>query len=221
MLARLSNSAAIWPTRASLISTLGENGACFSYAQRCSHFHFRYRTGVLVVREAGWCARLQLTAYPLGGSNVSESSTSSSGPVSFPSPAELPSLYSLNAIAVAAGTGSVLAGGYCLWRNARNLGDEDGARTAILFGVLGTAIMFASSWYEPEEWNLPGSLYQAAQAGIALLFAHQTQGATMKAHEAAGGSFYSSWRAAGIGLLISLALVAALLAWFGTDVLAA
>ncbi len=126
-------------------------------------------------------------------------------------------LYSIRGIDIATFFGSLVAGGYLLSRNFRQLGDSEAARNSILLGLLGITAVFTAAFQLPDmdarQARLVRFVFQAVQVGAVHLAARRFQGAALAEHEASGGTFFSGWRAAGVGLLFALGIMAALVAF--------
>lgn len=116
-----------------------------------------------------------------------------------------PRLYSISAIDVATAFGSWLAGAVLISRNYSRLGDLDAARNAILVGIGATlalaAVVLSIPVPESGERAL-GYGVQGTQVAVVHLLASRLQRASLDSHAAAGGEFYSRWRALGVSLLV-------------------
>jgi hypothetical protein len=126
-------------------------------------------------------------------------------------PAPKPKLYSVVAIDIATVVGSWLAGAVLISRNYSRLGDRDAARNAILFGIAATvalAVVILSIVVPENAERGVRYVSEGVQVGMIHLLASRFQGAALKSHEAAGGEFYSRWRAFGIGILVLPAVIA-------------
>ncbi|HEX5065028.1 MAG TPA: hypothetical protein VFY49_02865 [Myxococcota bacterium] len=116
-----------------------------------------------------------------------------------------PKLYSASGIDVATFFGSWLAGAILISRNFSRLGNPDAARNAIIIGAAGTiALAFVAL-----SLAVPASAeralqhgFQAVQVAVIHLVVSRAQGAPLKEHTAAGGEYFSRWRALGISLLV-------------------
>lgn len=133
-------------------------------------------------------------------------------PYSIPSaqladPAEVSSrLYKPLAVGLATFLGSPLAGAYVLTRNMRHLGLGDANRYVWLIAVgLLLATMVCAVLLPEGVPSIPFTVVQILAMGA--LSKHYT-GEELARHLEQEGAFHSNWRAAGIGLLFMLLLVA-------------
>ncbi len=116
-------------------------------------------------------------------------------------------LYSPKQVAAAAFLGSPIAGCWLLASNFDALDQPATRRRSLLWGLLSTLVLFVLSLFLPKSF--PNSVLPIAYTVAIYHLATQYQGAAFAAHRAAGGSRYSSWRVAGIGLafLAAVAIV--------------
>jgi hypothetical protein len=122
-------------------------------------------------------------------------------------------LYSSLAIAIATFFGGPLAAGILVRRNSLNLGRPQQARSALVLGIVFTALLFFLVYSIPERIiDSVGLIMPVVYTAIILLVVDKVQGDALKAHREQKRPFYSGWRAAGVGAL-SFALI------FGTGVL--
>jgi len=117
---------------------------------------------------------------------------------------EQPKLYSVAAIDLASGLFSVFAGFVLLSRNFSRLGNSDAARNSLLVGLFATFIWFLTIGIlmVPCDLNrLAALLSQGVQVLIIHILMSRFQKTAIQEHEAAGGKFYSRWRAVGAGVM--------------------
>ena len=121
-------------------------------------------------------------------------------------------LYSERSISLATYLGGPLAAGILLRRNFLNLGNEKNALWALLLGIISTAALFIAIFSIPETIieKVPNALLPLIYTGVIYFFVHRLQGTQLKQHKDNGGVFYSAWRAAGIGLVYSVILIASI-----------
>lgn len=119
-------------------------------------------------------------------------------------------LYKIGAVGLATFLGSPLAGAYLLGKNLQVLGrgGETGAVWGIAIAIF--LVCMALAFILPE--SVPAIPFTIAQVAGMFFLAQQRIGPTVVLHTEQGGALYSNWRAAGIGLLFGLGVVAALLA---------
>ncbi|AXT46766.1 MULTISPECIES: hypothetical protein [Chromobacterium] len=121
--------------------------------------------------------------------------------------------YKLNspaAVAIATFIGSGLAGAWLMAENCKMLGQRDQLKKVWGLGVGLPFVMLALSLVLPD--SVPGMVFTVAQTVVMQMLAKQRFETALAAHGASGGSVFSKWRAAGIGLLFALALLAVLIA---------
>jgi len=130
--------------------------------------------------------------------------TPAAGPETAPPPAYR--LYSTGQMTGATVLGSPLAGCWLLASNYEALGDRAARNRTWLTGILATAGAMALGYFLPD--NFPDSVIAISYTlGFREHF-RLSQGTVFKKHIAAGGGRYSNWRAAGIGLLCLVGLLA-------------
>ncbi|MGH0029297.1 MAG: hypothetical protein ACQGVC_05875 [Myxococcota bacterium] len=123
-------------------------------------------------------------------------------------------LYDLRALEIATFLGSCFAGAFLAWRNFRSLGEHDAARNSLLLGVAGLIVVAVAALLievpERAERSL-GFAIQGAQVAAVHVLAKRGLASIYSAHSAAGGEFYSRWRAAGIAFLLFVPVAAVFL----------
>lgn len=117
-------------------------------------------------------------------------------------------LYSLGAVTVGTICGSVIGGLPLASKNFSALGDDDRARKCLWLGVGGTVLLCGASLALPEDVPIPNSVFHWIQIGIVVPYVKHAQGTMVEAHKILGGPFYSKWRAAAVGLMCAVAIVA-------------
>lgn len=124
-------------------------------------------------------------------------------------------LYSQKAIAIATFFGGFLAAGILIRRNFVNMEKERLGLNALFIGILTTVLLFIGVLQLPENVIdvIPGFLISAIYTFIVFLIVRYTQGVRLKQHKEENLPFYSAWRAAGVGLLCSILISAALFAY--------
>jgi hypothetical protein len=114
--------------------------------------------------------------------------------------------YSIKSISIATFFGGPIAAAILMRRNFLNLNEDQKALNSLFIGIISTILLFAAIFMIPEPvWDkIPGTILPAIYTGIIFLIADRTQGQTLKMHKENKGSFFSAWRATGIGLLFTL-----------------
>lgn len=117
-------------------------------------------------------------------------------------------LYSSKSISGATFLGGPLAAGYLISENFKALDKPDEGRKSLIIGILTTIILFGGMFMLPEKIidKIPSQLIPLIYTGIIWGIVEWTQGETLKVHKEKENSFFSGWKAAGIGL-ISLIIV--------------
>ncbi len=125
-------------------------------------------------------------------------------------PAEQHALYTPRAVGLATFLGGPLAGTVVMAMNYRRVGRPASAVKAILGGLAGTAALGALAFVLPE--HSPGFLLGLIPLFVMVKLASTLQGETVNRHKYAGGKIASMWKAAGVGLLSLILLVAVVFA---------
>ncbi len=119
-------------------------------------------------------------------------------------------LYSIAGVGLATFIGTPLAGAWLLAHNLQLLGKAD--RVAMVWGVSIALLLITLvlAFVLPEE--VPALPFAIAQLMAMIMLAKNLMEAELKQHTEAGGAYLSNWRAAGIGLLFTLAVAALMFA---------
>lgn len=114
-------------------------------------------------------------------------------------------LYSLAAVGWATFFGTPLAGAYVLNHNLKALGLLDKLKATWLLAIGLLLVVTALAFVLPD--NAPGTAFTVAQMMAMYYYAKQLHAPALDAHRAQQGTFFSNWRAVGIGLLMLLAVL--------------
>lgn len=128
--------------------------------------------------------------------------------------------YSLKSISIATFLGGPIAAAILMRRNFLNLNEDKKALNTLFIGILSTILLFVGIFSIPETvWDkIPNSILPAIYTGIIYLIAERYQGQTLKGHKENSGSFFSAWRATGIGFLFTLIMFVGIFGYvFATD----
>jgi len=117
-------------------------------------------------------------------------------------------LFKISGIGIATFFGSLLAGGFLLARNFKNLGNEAAAKKALIYSAIATVAVFAIALLIPEDVNIPNLVFTIPQIIVIVQIAKQQQGNAIARHVEAGGQLASDWKAFGISLLVLLVVMA-------------
>ncbi|MFA5296657.1 MAG: hypothetical protein WC389_00435 [Lutibacter sp.] len=117
-------------------------------------------------------------------------------------------LYSSKAISGATFLGGPLAAGYLVSENFKALNKPDKGRKSLIIGIITTIILFGGIFMLPEKIidSIPRQLIPLIYTGIIWGIVEWKQGDILKAHKENDNSFFSAWRATGIGF-ISLIII--------------
>lgn len=127
-----------------------------------------------------------------------------------PALGNMPPLYSIAAVGLATFLGTTLAGAWLMAHNLQLLGKAD--RVTMVWGIAVALFLLTLvlAFVLPED--VPALPFAIAQLIGMILLARNLMEAELKQHAEAGGAFLSNWRAAGIGILFTLAVVALMFA---------
>lgn len=117
-------------------------------------------------------------------------------------------LYSSKAIGGAAFLGGPLAASYMIGENFKALNKPNEGKISLIIGIIFTIILFSGIFIIPENIidKIPSQLIPLIYTGLFVGFVEWKQGEILKLHKENGNSFFSGWRAAGIGF-ISLIII--------------
>ena len=117
--------------------------------------------------------------------------------------------YSSKSIGTATFIGGPLVAGYLISENFKALNKPDEGKKYLIIGIITTIVLFGGMFLLPEKTidKIPKQLIPLIYTGLIWGFVEWTQGDALKLHKENGNSFFSGWRAAGMGL-ISLAILA-------------
>lgn len=118
-------------------------------------------------------------------------------------------LYSSKAISGATFLGGPLAAGYLIGENFKAIDKPIEGRNSLIIGIISTIILFGGVFMIPENIidKIPRQLIPIIYTVIIWGIVEWKQGDVLKAHEENNNSFFSGWRAAGIGFISLLILV--------------
>ncbi|MEQ3691596.1 MAG: hypothetical protein ABNG98_08815 [Flavobacterium sp.] len=118
--------------------------------------------------------------------------------------------FSKNAIGIATFFGGPLAAGYLVSENYKSLDKRDDALNALFIGIGSTIILFLGLYMVPDNIidKVPSQLLPIIYTAIIYYIVDLKQGEVLKLHEKNGNSFYSGWKAAGIGFVCLLIMTA-------------
>ena len=117
-------------------------------------------------------------------------------------------LYSPGQVALAAFLGSPIAACWFFGRNYRQLGHPKSATQCLIWGAVGTVILFVVTFHLPDRF--PNLVIPIGYTAGLLQAAKYIHGSTVTQHIAAGGRLGSWWTVVGISLLFLVVVVAVL-----------
>ncbi|RED43412.1 hypothetical protein DFQ10_10510 [Winogradskyella eximia] len=122
--------------------------------------------------------------------------------------------YSQKSIGLATFIGGPLAAGYLIKENYKALNENDKGKTALIISILATVAIFGTLFLIPEAImdKVPNMVIPAVYTGIIYLIVNKIHGTILDTHEAHNNTFYSGWKAAGIGLISLIVLMAIIVA---------
>ena len=117
--------------------------------------------------------------------------------------------YSLESISLATFLGGPIAAAILIRRNYLNVNEDQKALNTLFIGILSTLLLFTVIFSLPESfWDkIPNFIVPGIYTGIIFMIAERTQGQMIKEHKENNGSFFSAWRATGIGLLFTVIML--------------
>jgi len=123
--------------------------------------------------------------------------------------------YSQKAIGIATFIGGPLAAGYLIRENYLSLNKPDAGKKALIFGLLVTVLLFTGIFMLPDAVinKIPRGILPAIYTGIIYLIVEKIQGKILNEHKTNNNTFYSGWKAAGIGLISLVVISVGILAY--------
>ncbi|WP_397362459.1 hypothetical protein [Olleya sp. R77988] len=117
-------------------------------------------------------------------------------------------LHSAKAISGATFLGEPLAAGYLISENFNALNKPDEGRKSLIIGIITTIVLFGGIFLIPQNIieKLPRVLIPSIYTAIIWAIVEWKQGDDLKIHKENENSFFSGWRAAGVGF-ISLLII--------------
>lgn len=122
-------------------------------------------------------------------------------------------LFKISGIGVATFFGTVLAGGYLMYRNYKNLGKHAEAKQALIWSGIAVVVVVGIALALPENMNSPSIGFTVVQVVVITQLAKKFFSDALLEHELHGGKLASNWLAFGIALLVLLILAVVLVAF--------
>lgn len=125
------------------------------------------------------------------------------------------SLYSQRSISIATYIGGPIAAGILIRRNFINLGKENEGQKSLIIGIIATFLLFIGLYITPEDIldKIPNMAIPLIYTAIVYFVVERSQGQDLKNHQINEGLFYSTWKAAGIGGVYLVVMVAGVFAY--------
>lgn len=130
-------------------------------------------------------------------------------------------VYSQSAIAIATLFGGPFASAWLIAKNFQAFQRPSPARMSLWIGVIISLLIIIFIFFTPEAIlsKIPNTILPFIYSAAAYVVVERTQGDELQSHKMSGGSFYSRWRAVGIGAIIMVLfiLVIGLVAFINGD----
>lgn len=117
-------------------------------------------------------------------------------------------LYSKKAVMIGTMLGGPLAGAYLLAKNFKTVNKSERVAQAWTIGIIAFFVLILLGFFILEQ--VPNFLFIFFYAWMGHFAAEKMQGDFLDKHEEEGGTFYSNWRAAGIGVIAAAIFLALL-----------
>jgi hypothetical protein len=124
-------------------------------------------------------------------------------------------LYSTKSISIATFIGGPLAASILLRKNYINLGKEKNGKLSLIIGIISTILLLVLMFIIPEDVidKIPSTIIPAIYTVIIYFIIERLIGKELKSHKESKNNFYSGWKAAGIGAISAVVLLAAVFAY--------
>ncbi|WP_298512498.1 hypothetical protein [uncultured Kordia sp.] len=131
-------------------------------------------------------------------------------------------LYTKRAIGIATFIGGPIAAGYLIRENYNELQEESKGNNILIISIVATIALFVLIFSIPESFinKIPNVVIPAIYTALITFWVEHTFGSIFKQHEENKYSFYSVWRAVGIGVVSLLIMLVGIFGYvyFSTDV---
>jgi len=122
-----------------------------------------------------------------------------------------PKLYKDRTIYIGTLLGGPLVAGYLVAENFKVFGEQDKIKITWAISIVATIVIFSAIFLIPDVDKIPRFIIPLAYSAIAQSLVKKYQGAIIQQHLDKGAKAYSGWRAAWIGLVGAIILMALLL----------
>lgn len=117
-------------------------------------------------------------------------------------------LYKDKAIYLGTFIGGPLVAGYLIAENFKQLGQLGKVKTTWIISILSTIVIFGGLFLIPNVEKVPNYIIPIIYTGITQILVKKFQEDAIKAHIETGGQAFSNWRAAWIGIVGLVILIA-------------
>ena len=117
-------------------------------------------------------------------------------------------LYKDKAIYLVTFIGGPLVAGYLIAENFKQLGQLGKVKTTWIISIVSTIVIFGGLFLIPNVEKVPNYIIPIIYTGIAQILVKKFQEDAIKAHIETGGQTFSNWRAAWIGIVGLVILIA-------------
>ncbi len=117
-------------------------------------------------------------------------------------------LYKDKAIYLGTFIGGPLVAGYLIAENFKQLGQLGKVKTTWIISIVSTIVIFGGLFLIPNVEKVPNYIIPIIYTGIAQILVKKFQEDAIKAHIETGGQTFSNWRAAWIGIVGLVILIA-------------
>ncbi len=117
-------------------------------------------------------------------------------------------LYKDKAIYLGTFIGGPLVAGYLIAENFKQLGQLGKVKTTWIISILSTIVIFGGLFLIPNVEKVPNYIIPIIYTGITQILVKKFQEDAIKAHIETGGQTFSNWRAAWIGIVGLVILIA-------------
>ncbi len=122
-------------------------------------------------------------------------------------------LYKDRSVYVGTFIGGPLVAGYLAAENFKQLGQTSKVKASWIISISATIAIIGGIFLIPNMEKVPNFIIPLIYTGIAQFLVQKFQGTAIKAHIAAGGETFSTWRAVWIGLIGLIILLAIIFAF--------
>ena len=118
--------------------------------------------------------------------------------------------FSQKSIGIATFIGGPMAAGYLMRENYRSLEQPGKGKNALVLGIIATVLLLLGIFSIPESFidKVPNQIIPLIYTGLIMFMVGRIHGPILDQHKENGNEFHSGWKAAGIGGISMLILIA-------------